>query len=195
MDNCVSLREIEINNMNIIQSPSPNFNSRGGSIVDTVVIHCTDGTFPGDLGWLRNTASQVSSHYLVAPNGDIHQLVAEKDRAWCNGRVDKPTAKLKKNMVGGYVNPNDYTVSIEVSTRATDGIPVVQREALKALVKDICTRNGIPVDRDHIWGHKEIYSLKTCPGTISVDMLVKDLAPAEDKEAIKQQIRDLLAKL
>ena len=142
------------------QSPSPNFNSRGGSKIEKVVVHCTDGSYPGDLKFLQDpkggAAGPVSAHYLVAPNGEIHQLVQEKDRAWCNGRVDKPTAKLKKTMLGGYVNPNDYTISIEVSMRAVDTIGGMQWVSLKNLVQDICTRNGIAINRENIIGQREI---------------------------------------
>ena len=41
------------------------------------------------------------------------------------------------------------------------------------LLADICKRWNIPVDRSHIIGHREIYSLKTCPGAkVDLDKLV-----------------------
>jgi len=33
------------------------------------------------------------------------------------------------------------------------------------LVTEICNRWSIPIDRDHVIGHREIYARKTCPGT------------------------------
>jgi hypothetical protein len=31
----------------------------------------------------------------------------------------------------------------------------------------------IPLDRTHIFGHREVFSKKTCPGLISVDRIVQ----------------------
>lgn len=187
--------------MKVIQSPSPNYANRNGYKPELVVVHCTDGYFPGDLKFLQDpkggAAGPVSSHYLIAPNGDVHQLVQEDKMAWANGRVDKPTAKLKKDLLGKYVNPNLYSISIEVSVRAKEQISTAQDASLKLLIQDICTRNDILQTRDNIIGHREIYSLKTCPGTIELMKYVKIAAgqPVEDREQIKQQIRDLLNKL
>ena len=107
--------------MQIIQSPSPNFYSRGGYGPEVIVVHVTDGLFPGDLNWLRNPKSQVSSHFLIAPDGTVHQLVAEANAAWHAGRVQNPTAPLKKN-----VNPNLYCVVVgtRILTRDLRWVPV-----------------------------------------------------------------------
>jgi N-acetylmuramoyl-L-alanine amidase len=50
-----------------------------------------------------------------------------------------------------------------------------------ALVRDICARWSIPIDRDHIIGHREIYGHKTCPGpVVDLDRLVKMARGAAD---------------
>lgn len=185
--------------MKLILSPSPNFDSREGHKPEAIVIHCTDGTFPGDLNHLKSPASQVSSHYLIAPNGNVHMLVPPELRAWHAGRIDAPTAPLKKDL-----NPNQYTIGIEVSLVPPAIYSDAQKKALLELVKEMCTRYQIPMDRAHIWGHHEIYSRKTCPGTINVDDVVRSLhanepevtpAKVESREEIKSQIIGLLAKL
>lgn len=184
--------------MDYIQSPSPNFFSRDGYKPELIVIHCTDGFYPTDLYYLQNPNpiggnGPVSAHYLTSPTGLVHQLVQENMGAWHAGRVDSPTAKLKKTIIGTYVNPNKYTIGIENSLRATSTVPDAQYQALKKLIIDIATRNNIPIDRDHIVGHHEIYSQKMCPSPINVDRLVSDLTT--NKERLKQEIRERLEQL
>lgn len=183
--------------MNIIQKPSPNFSSRGTSKPEMIVVHCTDGSYPGDLNYLCNpnpgsAVGAVSSHFYVAPDGQVYQLVDMANVAWCNGRVDKPTAKLKKDLLGKYINPNLYTVSIETSLRATEELRPAQEASLKELIRYIASTYNIPLNRDKVIGHREIYSLKTCPGKINIESL---LGQEQDKEKIKQQIIDLVNKL
>lgn len=196
--------------MNIIQSPSPNFDGRSGYKPELIVVHCTDGFFPSDLEYLRNPnpdspVGPVSAHYVVSPAGAVHQLVQESSRAWHAGRVDNPSAKLlKKNPVtGAFINPNYYSVGIETSLKLPGITPAVQYQALKELIKDIAVRNSIPIDRDHIVGHHEIFNPKTCPGTISVDQIVSELSapiptpqpPAQTNAQLKAQIIDLVNKI
>jgi len=181
--------------MNIIQSPSPNFSERDGFKPEIIVTHCTEGVYPGDLNWLTSVQSQVSSHYLVAPDGKIHQLVDEKKAAWHAGLIVNPTFQgLKPG-----INPNKYSIGIEVSLLPPAIMTEPQKKSYYELVKDISTRWNIPIDRQHDIGHKEIRSNKTCPGTINMDTVVKDLLSVSpgpvDREAIKKQIAELLAKL
>lgn len=186
--------------LNIIQSPSKNyFKGRSGHKPELIVVHCTDGAYPGDLNWLKGGGtSQVSSHYLVTPGGEVIQLVKDEDVAWHAGVVVSPSARLLKPGV----NPNLYTIGIETSLRPNARMTEAQECALKELVKLVAERHGIPLDRDHIIGHKEIRASKSCPGTISVDKLVMDLqspvvTPPQlvDKETFKRTIINFIKSL
>ncbi len=146
------------------QELSPNFtNKRGQYKPEIVVIHIMAGSLAGTVAWFKNPASQVSSHYGVGLNGEVVQFVKEEDTAWANGRVNNPTSKIVKEKGG---NPNNYSISIEHEGYDLSKAPQSQIDASKELIKDICERNGIPLDRDHVIGHYEIYSLKpNCPST------------------------------
>lgn len=182
--------------MNIIQSPSKNFGSREGHAIDTIVIHCTDGYFPGDLEWLKGApGSSVSSHYLIAPLGPVYSLVDDANTAWHAGLIVKPTINLRKDNIGVYVNPNLYSLGIETSFKLPGTYTAEQWVALKELVKFLCAKHNIPIDRKHILAHHEIRSDKVCPASLSVDTLVSELTivtppPAimVEKEAFKKQI-------
>lgn len=189
--------------MNITQSPSPNFYSRQGYKPELIVVHVTDGYAHGDLHYLQNPnppggVGPVSAHFYIDPAGAIHQLVREDQGAWHAGRVLNPTAKLlKKNWLGQHVNPNYYTVGIEVSCKPPVEPTPAQMVSLKWLIGNhLKTLLNVTIDRDHIIGHREIFAGKTCPATLNVDKLVTELMPpAVDRVATVKQIKELADKL
>ncbi len=62
---------------------SPNFGDRAfGSVIDSVVMHTTEVSLDGTLAIFQDTDSQVSAHFVIAPNGDLYQMVDTRDRAW-----------------------------------------------------------------------------------------------------------------
>lgn len=149
--------------MNIIQKKSPNFwIGRKGYRPEAVVIHIVDGTLIGTDSWFANTTSQVSAHYGIGKNGEVHQYVQENDAAWHAGRVDAPLWKLIKPTV----NPNLYTVGIEHEGKPNDVWTDAMKQSSATLIREICQRWQIPIDRDHVVGHFEVFSKKpNCPAT------------------------------
>ena len=62
---------------------SPNYNSRPAGVdVDSVIVHTTEGSLAGTLSWLQNSASGVSAHFVIAPDGELYQMVNSGNRAW-----------------------------------------------------------------------------------------------------------------
>lgn len=142
---------------------------RRGYRPEAVVIHIMDGTLEGTDGWFRDPAARVSAHYGVGSAGDAHQYVAEMDTAWHAGRRSEPSWKLIKPGV----SPNLYTIGIEHEGRAETPWSTAMLEASARLAVEICNRWSIPVDRDHVIGHREIYARKSCPGRwIDLDQYV-----------------------
>jgi hypothetical protein len=147
--------------------------TKGGNQKLGLVIHTQVGNLDGTDAWFHNKDSGVSSHYGIDLDGSrVFQWVEENDQAYSQGLVSKPTFKLTTDRPG--INPNTYCISIEC---ADNNDPAgadrsKQLPVLVELVKDICQRNNIPMDRDHICGHREIRSTKTCPGNINVDEVV-----------------------
>lgn len=124
-----------------------------GRTINRVVIHITDGG--GDAAATAryfatmDDGRQASAHYVVGRAGEIYQCVADGDIAW--------------HCIGG----NQDTIGIENSARTRgergpddDGLPVTESNyrATAALVRWLCWRYAIPMDRDHILGHNEIAS-------------------------------------
>ena len=149
--------------MNIIQKKSSNFwVGRKSYRPEGVVIHIMDGTLVGTDSWFANPNSQVSAHYGIGKNGEVHQYVKEEDAAWHAGRVDAPLWKL----IRANINPNLYTIGIEHEGRPNDVWTEAMKQASAILIRDICQRWQIPIDRNHIVGHFEIFSKKpNCPAS------------------------------
>lgn len=143
----------------------------GGRLPDVVVVHIQEGTMAGTDSWFRSAESGVSAHYGVGKDGRIVQWVEDSDTAQHAGNVDRPTAAIVRERAG--VNPNSYSLGIECEGHATDAPPADQMIALAELVRWLCERHQIPLDRTHVIGHREIRASKPCPGRIDVDEVVR----------------------
>jgi len=147
---------------------SSNFRSgRRGHTPIAIVVHIMDGSLRGTDAWFNDPKSQVSAHYGVGKNGEVHQYVAETDTAFHAGTVDHPTWSLIKPgaTAGTYINPNYYTIGIEHEGFAQDVWPQAQIDASSALIAEVAARWGITRDVDHVIRHHAIRASKICPGT------------------------------
>lgn len=180
--------------MNIIQKKSSNFwVGRKGYRPEAIVIHIMDGTLSGTDSWFANPTSQVSAHYGIGKNGEVHQYVQENDAAWHAGRVDTPVWKL----IRPNVNPNLYTIGIEHEGKPNDVWTETMKQSSATLIREICQRWQIPIDRDHVVGHFEIFAKKpNCPATDKriLDQLVAladQQTPTTPKPSVEEGVRKI----
>jgi hypothetical protein len=150
---------------------SPHHSSRHGHRIQAFVIHVTEGTIESVDDWFNQEESQVSAHYAILKDGDMHQYVKEEDAAWHAGRVDHPTAKLVLDYPG--LNPNLVTLGIEHEGHGDKDFTEKQYETSSTFIADRADHYGIPVTSDTVIGHHSIFSKKTCPGPVSLDRLIK----------------------
>jgi len=72
--------------------PSPNYSSRGGYGITTLVLHTTEGAMDiRSLGsWFGQSSSQVSSHHGAdnKQRGVVGAYVAEQNKAWTQGNAN-----------------------------------------------------------------------------------------------------------
>lgn len=121
-------------------SASPNFNSRNGTTIDRVIIHTTEGAYAGTLSWFRNTASNVSAHYVVrSSDGDVTHMVADADRAWHIGNCNSRAIGIEHEAISA--QPQWFTEAMYQSSAN--------------LTRWECDTRSIPKDRTHIIGHSE----------------------------------------
>ena len=137
--------------------PSPNYNSRNTSI-SAVIIHTCEGAYAGCWGWLAQSRSGVSAHYVVREDGgEISQLVRETSRAWhVSAKYDcKLNGNTDCSRNGSSIN--NFSIGIEhAGFGSQKSWPAGQIEASARLVCDITRDRSIPRDRFHIVGHGQL---------------------------------------
>lgn len=133
------------------------------SRVHYIIIHYTAADFKRSLSLL--TTEQVSSHYLIdSAQGNIYQLVDEKNRAWhagiseWQGRTFINSSSIGIELVNlGYVDSPSGRTWFPYSEN--------QINALVLLLKDIQQRHNI--SPEHIIGHSDVApQRKTDPGPL-----------------------------
>ncbi|NEO84040.1 MAG: LysM peptidoglycan-binding domain-containing protein [Spirulina sp. SIO3F2] len=127
---------------------SPNFNSRRGIDIDTVVVHYTTDTLRSAINTFKNPATEVSAHYVIGKSGDIFQMVEDLDRAWHAGSI------------------NSRSIGIEHEASPGDRITPRQEKSSIQLIRWLMAEYDIPKER--IIAHKEVNST-SCPGDLFGD--------------------------
>lgn len=198
---------------NILFQQTPNYTS-GPAKKTAVVLHLTLGAYKGAVEWLcnANRPNLSSSHFVIGRNeGEIIQLVKLTDIAWHAGNISNPNDRAKrimlKNLDGSWVNPNQYTIGIELAAGYDvdrDGavepnendITERQYQTLTELVKSFAGNpdTAFVLDEKNIVIHGDICDYKEKPENVRTE-LIRRLALGVDKSAIKSQIINLLNQL
>lgn len=140
----------------------------------------------------------ASTHYFVSYLGFVWQMVEEQYGPYSNALMGKPLPAIFRPGL----NLNLQTLSVEVEgygASIAETINERQWTALVMLVRDRCLHYGIPMDREHILGHYQLASNRTCPGTLDLEELVwrvneeEDMTPEEVKAIAEKAIADALA--
>jgi AmpD protein len=155
------------------QVASPNFDARPTGVeADLIVVHGISLP-PGEFGgpWIErlftNTlpldlhpyfaeigALRVSSHLLVARDGDLTQFVKFTDRAWHAGQ----------SSYDGRPACNDFSIGVELEGVDTLDYEAAQYDVLAAVVAALC--EAYPrLSADRVVGHSDVSpGRKTDPG-------------------------------
>lgn len=147
----------------LVWNPSPNYRSRGDSVV-MVIIHTCEGNYAGCVSTLIN--GNVSAHYVVNEEGtEVSQLVDESQAAY------HIAASYDSDLNGGVFPERDgdpsnsFTIGIEhagfASGSFSDGLITTSAQ----LICGISKKNNIPLDAFHIVGHGQLQpENRTDPG-------------------------------
>ena len=157
--------------------------------IEYVVIHFTSNVVnskeaPYDIDKVKEIfeTTEVSTNYIIDRDGSIKCYIPENYAAWHAGKGtfaddEKYTNKMNKYSVGiellAIGSANDmktYLSAYEYGLLDKEfiGFTDEQYVSLKELLKDICQRNSIPYDRQHIIGHDEYNPQKSDPGELFV---------------------------
>ncbi len=184
----------------IVKGNTPNRMSRQGWAPDMIVNHITEGAFNGAVSWLSSPKSQASSHFVVAQDGRITQLVDIEEAAWVNGTNADPSKgnfygnSLLKQVRDRKTNANYYSVGIEhegILSQTNGKLTDKQLEATiwlhKHIIAEIKRIYGadIVLDREHIVGHYQVDPIRKpfCPGKLfQFDEIINALKVDEEDE-------------
>lgn len=124
------------------------FKTTEGRKIDTIIIHTSYddiGLIPYNTEGLIKEYKQykVAPHYLIDRNGQIYQLVEEKDVAYHAG---------VSQMADGRKDVNEFSIGIELMNTKIGQMTDEQYEALNLLIKDIKSRQKI----EYVLGHNEV---------------------------------------
>lgn len=201
--------------MNIPFQQTPNY-AVGPTKKGVIVLHFTLGSYLGAVSWLMNAnrPNRSSSHFVIGrKEGEITQLVKITDIAWHAGVISNPNDRakrvMKKNLDSSWVNPNQYTIGIELAAGYDvdqDGvvepnendITEWQYQQLTELVKSFANNpdTAFVLDEKNIIIHGDIADYKEKPEIVRSELLKRLFpVPPVSKEGIKSQIISLLNQL
>lgn len=201
--------------MNIPFQQTPNY-AAGPTKKAVVVLHFTLGAYRGAVEWLSNAnrPNRSSAHFVIGRNpGEAIQLVKITDVAWHAGAVSNPNDRakrvMKKNLDGTWMNPNQYTIGVELAAgydMDQDGtvepnendVTEWQYQQLTELVKAFANNpdTAFVLDEKNILVHGDITDYKEKPEIVRTELLKRLFpVPPGNKEAIKSQIISLLNQL
>ena len=122
----------------------------------------------------------ASIHYLIDRDGKIYCYIPETRAAWHAGKgefasderltnaMNKYSIGIEMLAIGSARDMAQYFTAKEYAKidKSLIGYTDAQYESLSALLWDICERNGIAFDREHIIGHEEYKPQKSDPGEL-----------------------------
>ena len=118
--------------------------------VSAVVIHYTEGSYAGAISWFKNCAAQVSAHYVIrSADGQITQMVLEKDKAWHARTANGYTIGIEHEAYGNvweyfteemYQSSADLVRSICSRYETINGQRTHDRDTLDS---GFCVNNGL----------------------------------------------------
>ena len=122
-------------------------------VTDQIVIHHTGNAVDDDLSAAEIDASHkaqgwtcIGYHYVIRKDGTVEQ--------------GRPHWTVGAHAYGH----NSHTIGIHVCGNFEEAVPTDEQiESLAMLLANLCTDYGLPIDRDHIVGHRELMST-ACPG-------------------------------
>ena len=140
---------------------SPNYSSRSSSSIGDpamIIVHTCEGSYSGCWGWLANSRSGVSAHYVVNNDGsEVSQLVLESKKAWHIGSSYDCGLNSGTDCWRNGSSNNHFTIGIEhagYASQSSWSAGLIDRSA--SLICDIADDWDIPIDRYHVVGHGQL---------------------------------------
>ena len=118
--------------------------SRTGTYpINLIIMHDMEGTYASAISWFQDPSAAACAHYLIrSSDGQVTQMVQEKDVAWHCGNWDYNTRSIGIEQEGYYNDPTYYTSTLYSSAAS--------------LCQYLCNKYAIPKTRQYIIGHDQV---------------------------------------
>ncbi len=141
---------------------------------------------------LENPPRRASTHYYISGgldtpgDGDLYQMVPESQGAIANGVLGKPYPRDTDQTI----SLNLQSLSVELEGRAHTIHETMKRDnpQWETTVKWIESRSAkydIPLDTQHVIGHKDVSAERSDPGQLNIDQLVRDARALREEDEMK----------
>ena len=126
--------------------------------------------------WFQRPNVGGSTHYYADNDGDLYQLVPERNGAIANGVTTGMRYPIRTN---SNISLNYQSLSIEIegfaiSMHRTCRPGSRQWNLVVNWIISRCTRYRIPINRRNVIGHYEVASNRSDPGTLDIDRIVDE---------------------
>ena len=111
--------------------------------INLIIMHDMEGTYASAISWFQDPSAAACAHYLIrSSDGQVTQMVQEKDVAWHCGNWDYNTRSIGIEQEGYYNDPTYYTSTLYSSAAS--------------LCQYLCNKYAIPKTRQYIIGHDQV---------------------------------------
>lgn len=144
----------------LITGTSPNggqYSARQSRVDRIILHHAASTSLSGVLSMMETGSRQVSSNYVIGNSGEIVGVVPEEFRAWTSGSTSWDGRAITFEIINETGGP-DWRISDAAFASVT------------MILADISVRYGIPLNRDTVITHQELYTrygasyATACPG-------------------------------
>lgn len=128
---------------------------RDGRKVGFIILYTTE--HPADYArkyWRE--LDVLSGHYIVTGKGEVWQMLSDSDAGWHAGNREFNLRSIAI-AVEGYADPqNPLNPTKDLSWQTAEEL-----ESLARLIRWLCERYGVPMDRAHIIGKNQVPGVRT----------------------------------
>lgn len=128
---------------------------RRGQSIDLIILYTTEHAVERAKKLWRESES-LSGHYMVTGEGKVMQFLKDSDAGWHAGNKDYNLRSIAI-AVEGFADPNN----LENPTKDLSWQTEELFDSLAKLIKWLCERHHIPMDRAHIIGKNQVPGVST----------------------------------
>lgn len=140
----------------ILAHPDAMMNRKPGVRIDRIVLHVMEGTQSGTIDWFRKgrdvRAVPTAAHYLISRMGDVCQMVPDHLKCYHANSFNSRSLGIEHE---GWTD-GLWRVGKKPWAILDSIFPTEMLAASAEIVRILCVKFDIPMNRHHIIGHYEV---------------------------------------